>query len=129
MRTQKAAPVIRLVCVETNPVAGRLSEEERLREIDLSTIMHLSPTRIATRMKIARSTVYHILGKYSETGSARDRPGRGRKRILTEADEKRVVRKAKKEKCATEIVRELKANSGIAVSVDTVRRVISTSTV
>ena len=69
--------------------------------------------------------MYHILGKYSETGSARDRPGRGRKRILTEADEKRVVRKAKKEKCATEIVRELKAESGIAVSVDTVRRVIN----
>ena len=93
--------------------------------IDLSTEMHLSPTRIATRMKIARSTVYPILGKYSETGSVRDRPGRGRKRILTEADEKRVVRKAKKEKCATEIVRESKAESGIAVSVDTVRRVIN----
>ena len=128
MKTQKAAPVIRLVCVETNPGPGlrpRLSEEERLRVIDLSTEMHLSPTRIATRMKIARSTVYHILGKHSETGSARDRPGRGRKRILTEADEKRVVRKAKKEKCATEIVRELKAESGIVVSVDTVRRVIN----
>ena len=128
LKTQKAAPVIRLVCVETNPGPGlrpRLSEEERLRVIDLSTEMHLSPTRIATRMKIARSTVYHILGKYSETGSARDRPGRGRKRILTEADEKRVVRKQKKEKCATEIVRELKAESGIAVSVDTVRRVIN----
>ena len=99
MKTQKAAPVIRLVCVETNLGPGlrpRLSEEERLRVIDLSTEMHLSPTRIATRMKIARSTVYHILGKYSGTGSARDRPGRGRKRILTEADEKRVVQKAKK---------------------------------
>ena len=37
-----------------------LSEEERLRVIDLSTEMHLSPTRIATRMKIARSTMYHM---------------------------------------------------------------------
>ena len=35
------------------------------------------------------------------------------------------MRKAKKEKCATKIVRELKAESGIAVSVDTVRRVIN----
>ena len=35
------------------------------------------------------------------------------------------MRKAKKEKCATEIVGELKAESGIAVSVDTVRRVIN----
>ena len=69
--------------------------------------------------------MYHILGKYPETGSARDRSGRGRKRTLTEADEKRVVRKAKKEKCATEIARELQAESGIAVSVDTVRRVIN----
>ena len=110
MKTQKAAPVIRLVCVETNPGPGlrpRLSEEERLRVIDLSTEMHLSPTRIATRMKIARSTVYHILGKYAETG----RPGRGRKRILAEADEKRVVQKAKKEKCATGRELEQKAES------------------
>lgn len=90
----------------------------------LATEMHLSQARIAKQMNIVRSTVQNILQKYSETDSVRDRPGRGRKRILSGAEEKRVVRKAKKEKCATEIVRELKAESGIVVGVDTVRRVI-----
>jgi transposase len=75
-------------------------------------------------MNIAKTTAQKILQKYSQTGSVRDRPGRGRKRILTDADEERVVRKAKKEKCATDIVRELKAESGIDVGVETVRRVI-----
>lgn len=90
----------------------------------MSTEMHLSLRRIAKRMKVALSTVQEILHKYSQTGFVRDRPGRGRKRTLTAGDEQRVVRKAKTEKCATEIVRELKAESGLVVGVHTVRRVI-----
>jgi transposase len=86
--------------------------------------MHLSPARIAKRMKIALSTVQDLLQKYSQTGSVRDRPGRGRKRTLTADDEQRIVRKAKKEECAPEITRELKAESGIVIGVDVVRQVI-----
>ena len=43
---------------------------------------------------------------------------------MTKADEKKVMKKARKEKGAPEIVRELKKESGLVVGEDTVRRVI-----
>ena len=108
-RIKNTVPAPRLVCVELNPGprhTPRLTEEQRWRVIHLSTEDHLRPWRIAKTMNIAVSTVQDLLRKYSETGSVRDRPGRGRKRKLTIDDERKIVRKAKKEKCATEIVRE-----------------------
>jgi transposase len=127
MRIQQAVPAARLVCVELNPGprrSPRLTEEQRWRVIHLSTESHLSIRRIAKQMKVAKKTVEDLLHKYSKSGSVRDRPGRGRKRKLTKDDERRIVKKAKKEKCATEIVRELKTESGIIVSDRTVRDVI-----
>ena len=79
---------------------------------------------IAKRMEIGKSTVDDLLRRYHETGSVRDMPGRGRKRKLTEADEQRVVRKAKQDKDAPEIARELRAKGGPVVSERTVERVI-----
>jgi transposase len=126
-------PAPRLVGVELNPGPSprrsprqipRLTEEQRWRVIHLSTEMHLSPAQIARRMTISRQTVYSLLQKYSETKSIRDRAGRGRKRKMTKADEKKVMKKARKEKGAPEIVRELKKESGLVVGEDTVRRVI-----
>ena len=90
----------------------------------MATEMHLGPRRIAKHIKCSKSTVQDLLHKYAQTGTVRDRPGRGRKRKLTEADEQRVVQKAKKEKCAPEIVRDLKTESGLVVSKRTVRQVI-----
>ena len=51
-----------------------------------------------------------------------DRPGRGRKRKLTKEDEKKIIKKAKKEKDATEIAREIASETGITVHEQTIRR-------
>ena len=126
-RIKTTVPAPRLVCVELNPGPRRspwLTEGQRWRVIHLSTEDHLRPWSIAKKMSIAVSTVQDLLSKYAQTASVRDRPGRGRKRKLTIDDERKIVRKAKKEKCATEFVRELKAESGIVVCENTVRSVI-----
>jgi len=47
-----------------------------------------------------------VIDKYLETGGVKDRPGRGRKRILTKADERKMVKKAKKDLPATRIAAE-----------------------
>jgi len=126
-KKQRFVPKPRLVCVELNPGPGaalRLSEEKRWRVVHLSTEMHLSARAIAKRMEINRSTVDALLKKYHETGAIRDMPGRGRKRKLNEADEQRVIRKAKQDKDAPEIARELRREGGPDVSDRTVERVI-----
>jgi hypothetical protein len=52
-----------------------------------------------------------------------ERPGRGRKRKLSDADEKKVMKKARRRKSAPQIARELK-NEGKSVNEITVRRVL-----
>ena len=95
--------------MEVNPGprgSRRLSEEQRWLIIHLATEDHRSPTAIAKRVGVSRPTVYAVLEKYHETGTTKDRPGRGRKRKISAADEKKITKKAKKGQDATEIARE-----------------------
>ena len=120
-----AAP--RLVCIEPNPGprrSQRLNEEERWRVIHLSTEMHLSIRRIAKRMEISTHTVSNVLSKYHQTGGVKDRAGRGRKRVITEEDEKEFVKKAKREKPATQIARECQAETGLSISEPRMQQII-----
>lgn len=120
-------PGPRLVCVETNPGprrSTRLTEEKRWRIVHLHTELGLEPTPIAKRVGVHRNTVYAVINKYHETGSIKDRPGRGRKRKLSTEDEKKIIKKAKQGKDATEIAREYK-REGIQINQQTVRRIIN----
>ena len=97
-KIDESVPALRLVCVETNPGprrSQRLSEEERWRVIHSATEQHLGPSAIARKMGISKRTAILTLKKYVETGSMKDRPGRGRKRKLTKEDEKKLIKKAK----------------------------------
>ena len=123
-------PAPRLVCVETNPgpprESRRLSEEERWRVIHLSTELHLKPLAIAKRVGCHRSAVYRILEKYWETNQTKDRPKRGRKRKISAEDEKKIIKKSKQGKNATEIAREHERETKVKVDPTTVGRLIAT---
>lgn len=69
-------------------------------------------------MEIRQQTVVDLLKKYHEIGSVKDRPRQGRKRTITESDEKRILKKAKKDLDAKEIAQEF------AVNESTIRRVL-----
>ena len=72
---------------------------------------HMTPTEIANEMNFERHSVYDVLKKEESTGSVDDKPGRGRKRKLTELDGKKIQKEAKKRKCAPEIARTFKKKS------------------
>ena len=80
----------------------------------------LPPTEIAELIPTTRATVYSVLRKFDETGSAHDKPGRGRKHKLTLEDEKKIVKSAKRGKSAVEI----SAQTEVAISERTVRRTL-----
>ena len=124
---QQFVPAPRLVGVEPNPgppKSKRLSEEERWRVVHYSTLEHLSIRRIAQKMQISKTTVAQLLKKFQQTGLVSDLARTGRKRKISEQEENKIVKKAKKEKPASEIARELSQESKNEVSVDTVRRIL-----
>lgn len=123
----KSVPAPRLVGIHPNPGPPRgvhLTEKQRLRIIFLHEEDHLNGAQIAKRMKITERTVSLVLKKNRETGDVKDRPGRGRKRILSELDIKEIVRQAKRGKPATEIARLHNRKSKKHISENTVRGVL-----
>ncbi len=114
-------PAPRLVCVELNPGPAPVSEDTRMRAVALYQNARWKVTRIAKELKIKVNTVKGIVAKYEETGSVKNRPGQGRKRLLTSKEVARVVKKAKSGKSAAEISRE-SARSRKKFSTDTARR-------
>jgi len=126
---RKFTPPPRLVGVHPNPGprrGERLSEYERYRIISLSKEEGLSHRQIARKMKINKQSVRNTLHKFRETNSVRDRPGRGRKRRVSEKEEKTIVRNAKKGKCAPQLAVEYQKRTGKSVSERTIRRVLKT---
>ena len=114
--------------MEVNPGprgSRRLSEEQRWLIIHLATEDHRSPTAIAKRVGVSRPTVYAVLEQYHETGTTKDRPGRGRKRKISAADEKKIIKKARKGQDATEIAREYERENKIKVDRTTIGRMIN----
>ena len=92
--------------------------------VHLTTEDHLSTRRIATKMEISDQTIRSILRRYSETGSVKERPGRGRKRKISEEQEKKIVKKAKKKKKAPQLAREFTEETGVAVADKSIQRVL-----
>jgi transposase len=109
------------VGIEINPGPGeRLDEKARWRVIFYKEDMNLNPTDIAKKVGTTRSTVYNTVKTYEETGTVHDKPRRGRKRIYSESEEKKIVSKAKKKKKAPQIASEMGEKS----SVRTIQRIL-----
>jgi hypothetical protein len=113
------------VGVELNP-GPPLSEEDRWRVVFWSKDNHLTPQQIRTKMKderkqkISFKAIRKILEKYDETQSVHDKPKSGRKRKLSEADVKAVLKEVKKRKTSPQIAQKLKKKA----SVRTIQRTI-----
>jgi len=122
----KFVPAPLLVGIELNPGprgSKHLSEPQRWRIVFLNEENGLNETQIARKMKITRDTVYDTLQRYAETGTVHDRPGRGRKRKLTEKEEKKIVKRAQKVG-ARQAAREYSSRKGKKLNEITVRRVM-----
>jgi len=65
----------------------RLSMEDRLRVVVLHEEGN-SCNKVAQKMKVARSTVQAIVKKHRETGTRKGREGRGRKKRITDREDK-----------------------------------------
>jgi len=68
----------------------RLSMEDRVRVVVLHGEGN-SCNKVAQKMKVARSTVQDIVKKHRETGTVKDREGRGWKKRTTDREDKRVI--------------------------------------
>jgi transposase len=107
----KWVPAPLLVGVELNPGPGhgeRLSDMQ-LWEIVLSAdVAHPNWSGIGRKVGCHRNTAKRVYAKYKETGSVKDLPRQGRKRKLSQAETKQVVKRAMKGKFAPEIAKEYK---------------------
>lgn len=115
-----------LVGVELNPgpiPSEHLSEKDRWWIVFYSEENRLNPTQISRKMGCTRRTVYEVLEKERETHSVKDRPRSGRKRKLTTAEEKRVVKKAQKVG-ATQAARDFSSHGSKTITDFTVRKVL-----
>lgn len=101
-----------------------MDEAERLRIVVLSQDAGWSPTKISRKIPCSRQAVYDVLSKFRQTGTVKDRPGRGRKRKLTPPECKELARQAKKGKPATELARAYRRKTEKEVSARTVERTL-----
>ena len=53
-----------------------------------------SCNKIAERLKVARRTIQQLVKKYKETGSVKDKPGKGRRKMTTPRDDRVIVNTA-----------------------------------
>ena len=91
-----------LVGVHPNPGPRRsthLDEETRWEIVFMWKKQNLSAYKIAKKLKISHNSAKEIIQKYQETKTVHDRPHPGRKRKLSTAETKKVVRMAKKRFC------------------------------
>jgi len=125
-------PAPPLVGVETNPGPGEKTRGDQRSQrtaganrLEITLCLKeekLSNRAIAKKLGVTERTVSKILMKETETGTVHDRPRSGRKRKITEKEEKKIIRSAKKGKSAPQIAREFGKKTGKLISEHLVRR-------
>ena len=104
---------------------GRLSAGKRTR---ICTLLQegYSSRDVASRENVSQSAVVRLNAKAKATGSVKDLPGRGHKRIFTGRNERNLVWLITTGECSTavDIQKTLKINDQIDVSACTVRRTL-----
>ena len=102
-------PAPPLVGIHPNPGprgGKRLPEEKKWRAVFRWQDNKESPWKIAKKLKMSHHTAKNIIETYKETKTVHERHHSGRKRKLSPSDTKKIVRQAKKGKCAPQITRE-----------------------
>ena len=67
---------------------------------------HIISRQIAERLGVTKRTVQKVLQKHDTLGYVNDNPRPGRKRKLSEVETKKIVKKARAGKPATDIARQ-----------------------
>ena len=101
----------------------RLSQEARVRVVVLAEEGY-SMNKIAQRLQIGRRTVQEIVKKHKETGSVKDREGRGRKKKTSNREDGCIIKASLKDrrKSSTILCKDINANLDIVISPRTIRR-------
>lgn len=99
-----------------------LPENDRQRAIGMVDA-GMSIADVTVQFNVHRSTVWRLINRYRQTGTARDRPRSGRPKKLTPREERYLRFTSTRDKFlpATRIVHHLRATTGIRVSAQTVR--------
>ena len=104
-----------------------LSTEDRIKAITLLEEGY-SYRQVALRLSnnVHPSTILRLKRKYDETGTVQNKLLKGRPRLLTERDERKIVRKIMVNECSTavDIQKSLKVNEKIEVNANTIRRTL-----
>jgi len=104
-----------------------LSTEDRIKAITLLEEGY-SYHQVALRLSnnVHPSTILRLKRKYDETGTVQNKPLKGRPRLLTERDERKIVRKIMVNECSTavDVQKSLKVNEKIEVNANTIRRTL-----
>ena len=106
-------------------MARELSIERRQEIITLSS-QGLPARRIARMVKCSHTTVINTLKRYQETGKNQSRLGRGRKKMLTQRNERFIEREVLLGRAdnAVQVKKKLENELEIVVSPNTVRRAL-----
>ncbi|CAI9737725.1 domain-containing [Octopus vulgaris] len=83
----------------------------------------LSEVAIARKLGVARRTIQCLFKKYEETGSAADKNGRGRKRLMTQREDRIMIRMSLYNRRATtrQLAEEMQKMTGKQLSTTTVK--------
>jgi len=81
-----------------------------------------SCNKIVQKMKVARSAVQAIVKKHRETGTRKGREGRGRKKRITDREDKSHHYRGFEKQASNSQTNELRETFNIEVSARTVRR-------
>jgi transposase len=109
-----------LVGIELNPGPERLTDYQRWKIVFL-TEQKKNQLTIAREVGCRRQTVEDVWRRYKETGTVDERPRSGRKRKLSPAEDRKLLKKATQRKSASKISAEL-SSEGISLSEISVRR-------
>jgi transposase len=105
----------------------RLTTEEKVKAITLIEEGY-SYRLVALRLgnNVQPSTIQRLKKKYDETSDVKNRPVSGRPRLLTNRDERTVVRRiiTNEYSTAIDVQKSLKTNEKLEVSTNTIRRVL-----
>ena len=100
----------------------RLTDIERQRSIGMLEA-GLSCSEVARRMNCHQSTIIRLRQRLAQTGAVTDRPRRGRPRVTTPAQDRRIrVHLRDRFRTAVETSREIRTRDGQRISVSTVKR-------
>jgi transposase len=130
----RVVPAPRLVCIETNPGPGHPAKSpykrgQHINDVSKGMILGMkiagaSIKQTAKKLRMSKNTVKQTIHNFEKTGRVAANYKGGRKRKLTQKEEKQMKRKAKKGKSSHQLADEYEGKTGQPISRWTINRVL-----